>query len=93
MYRKPVGFVKLATPSVHFYKSFQTTENRLLCMLSEMSSRTYKSEQREYYIRTEGVVYTMAGPMAGFPVIHVGSITMRAAPCRSCLYRVPQTAT
>ena len=37
------------TPSIHFYKSFQTTQNRLFCTLSEMSSRSYKSEQREYY--------------------------------------------
>ena len=31
----------------HFCKSFQTAQNRLFCTLSEMSSRSYKSEQRE----------------------------------------------
>ena len=42
----------MTTPSVHFYKSFQTTENGLLCMLSETSSTPYNSEQREYICST-----------------------------------------
>ena len=44
-----ISHSKRDTPSVHFCKSFQTTYNELFCTLSEMSSRSYKSEQREYY--------------------------------------------
>lgn len=42
-------YQNLATPSIHFYKSFQTTEIEQFCTLSEVSTTPYKSEQREYH--------------------------------------------
>ena len=50
---------KFATPSVHFYKSFQTTEIDLLCTLSEISSTPYKSEQREYNLTISSILFSL----------------------------------
>ena len=50
---------KFATPSVHFYKSFQTTEIDLLCTLSEISSTPYKSEQREYNLTISSILFNL----------------------------------
>ena len=36
------------TPSIHFYKSFQTSEIEMFCTMSETSTKPYKSEHREY---------------------------------------------